>query len=46
MLNLELLGNQYIGLSKGQQQELVGLLFKESKQTKSYIRRTKRYLPL
>ena len=41
MLNLDLIDNLYAGLTKGQQQELIGLLFKKSKQTMSYFRRTK-----
>lgn len=41
MLNLDLIDNLYAGLTKEQQQELIGLLFKKSKQTMSYFRRTK-----
>lgn len=41
MLNTELLENLYAGLSKEQQQELLSLLFKRSKQTLSYFKRTK-----
>lgn len=41
MLNLDLIDNLYAGLTKDQQQELIGLLFKKSKQTMSYFRRTK-----
>lgn len=41
MLNLDLVDNLYAGLTKEQQQELIGLLFKKSKQTMSYFRRTK-----
>ena len=41
MLNLDLIDNLYAGLAKEQQQELISLLFKKSKQTMSYFRRTK-----
>ena len=41
MLNTELIENLYAGLSKEQQQELLTLLFKRSKQTLSYFKRTK-----
>jgi len=41
MLNLDLIDNLYAGLPKEKQQELIGLLFKKSKQTMSYFRRTK-----
>ena len=41
MLNLDLIDNLYAGLTKEQQQELISLLFKKSKQTMSYFRRTK-----
>ena len=38
MLNTELIENLYAGLSKEQQQELLTLLFKRSKQTLSYFK--------
>ena len=41
MLNLDLIDNLYAGLTKEQQQDLISLLFKKSKQTMSYFRRTK-----
>ena len=41
MLNLDLIDNLYAGLTKEQQQNLISLLFKKSKQTMSYFRRTK-----
>jgi len=41
MLNLELIDNLYAGLPREKQQELIGLLFKRSKQTMAYFRRTK-----
>jgi flagellar capping protein FliD len=41
MLNLELVDALYAGLPKNKQQELIGLLFKRSKQTMSYFHRTK-----
>ena len=41
MLNLDLIDALYAGLTKEQQQELISLLFKRSKQTMSYFRRTK-----
>ena len=41
MLNLDLIDNLYAGLTKEQQRELISLLFKKSKQTMSYFRRTK-----
>ena len=41
MLNLDLIDNLYAGLTKEQQQDLICLLFKKSKQTMSYFRRTK-----
>ena len=36
MLNLDLIDNLYAGLTKEQQQELISLLFKKSKQTMSF----------
>ena len=41
MLNTELLDNLYAGLTKEQQQNLITLLFKNSKQTMNYFKRTK-----
>lgn len=41
MLNKELVDALYNGLPKAQQQELIGLLFKRSKQTMNYFHRTK-----
>lgn len=41
MLNIDLIDNLYATLSKEQQQQLQELLFKKSKQTMSYFRRTK-----
>ena len=41
MLNIDLVDNLYAGLSKEQQQNLCSLLFKNSKQTMNYFRRTK-----
>lgn len=41
MLNIELVDNLYASLSKEQQQNLITLLFKNSKQTMNYFRRTK-----
>ena len=41
MLNTELLDNLYAGLTKEQQQNLITLLFKDSKQTMNYFKRTK-----
>lgn len=41
MLNLDLIDNLYAGLTKAQQQELMGMLFKGSRQTFRYFRRTK-----
>lgn len=41
MLNLDLTDDLYKGLTKEQQQELISLLFKKSKQAMNYFRRTK-----
>lgn len=41
MLNIELVDNLYAGLPKEQQQNLITLLFKNSKQTMNYFKRTK-----
>jgi len=41
MLNIDLIENLYSGLPRDKQQELIGLLFKKSKQTMAYFRRTK-----
>ncbi len=41
MLNTDLLDNLYAGLTKEQQQSLITLLFKNSKQTMNYFKRTK-----
>lgn len=41
MLNLDLVDALYDGLSKAQQQDLIGQLFKRSKQTMNYFHRTK-----
>ena len=41
MLNLEMIDTLYASLSKEQQQSLIGLLFKKSKQTMNYFHRTK-----
>jgi hypothetical protein len=41
MLNIEMVDNLYASLSKEQQQNLITLLFKNSKQTMNYFRRTK-----
>ena len=41
MLNFELINTLYEGLSREQKQELIGLLFKKSKQSISYFRRSK-----
>ena len=41
MLNIELVDTLYADLSKEQQQNLITLLFKNSKQTMNYFRRTK-----
>ena len=41
MLNIDLVDNLYASLSKEQQQSLCSLLFKNSKQTMNYFRRTK-----
>ena len=41
MLNLDLIDTLYAGLNKEQQQDLITQLFKKSKQTMSYFRRTK-----
>ena len=41
MLNLDLIDDLYARLTKEQKQELISLLFKKSKQTMSYFRRTK-----
>lgn len=41
MLNTDLLDNLYAGLTKEQQQNLITLLFKNSKQTMNYFKRTK-----
>lgn len=41
MLDLDLIDNLYASLPKDKQQELITLLFKKSKQTMTYFRRTK-----
>lgn len=41
MLNTELINTLYNGLPKERQQELITLLFKKSKQTMAYFKRTK-----
>jgi len=41
MLNTELVDNLYATLTKEQQQTLISLLFKNSKQTMNYFKRTK-----
>lgn len=41
MLNLELMDNLFASLTREQQQDLLTQLFKKSKQTMSYFRRTK-----
>lgn len=41
MLNIDLVDNLYASLSKEQPQNLCSLLFKNSKQTMNYFRRTK-----
>ncbi len=41
MLNIELVDSLYAGLPKEQQQKLITLLFKNSKQSMSYFKRTK-----
>ena len=41
MLNIELINTLYNGLPKERQQELITLLFKKSKQTMAYFKRTK-----
>jgi len=41
MLNLDLIDALYAGLPKNKQQELIGMLFKRSKQTMNYFHRTK-----
>ncbi len=41
MLNIDLIETLYSGLTKERQQELISLLFKKSKQTMTYFRRTK-----
>lgn len=41
MLNIELINTLYDGLPKERQQELITLLFKKSKQTMAYFKRTK-----
>ena len=41
MLNTELVDTLYAGLPKERQQELITLLFKNSKQTMNYFKRTK-----
>ncbi len=41
MLNVDLLENLYEGLEKSKQQELLSLVFKKSRQTFGYFRRTK-----
>ena len=41
MLNIELINKLYDGLPKERQQELITLLFKKSKQTMGYFKRTK-----
>ena len=41
MLNTELVDRMYAELPKERQQELITLLFKNSKQTMNYFKRTK-----
>jgi len=41
MLNIDLIDNLYAGLSKEQKDDLIIRLFKRSKQTMNYFRRTK-----
>jgi hypothetical protein len=41
MLNLDLIDNLYASLNREQQQTLISLLFKKSRQTMAYFRRTK-----
>ena len=41
MLNIDLLENLYAGLDNDKKQELMTLVFKKSRQTFSYFRRTK-----
>lgn len=41
MLNIELINTLYDGLPKERQQELITMLFKKSKQTMAYFKRTK-----
>ena len=41
MLNIDLIDELYESLSKEEQQNLIVLLFKRSKQTMNYFRRTK-----
>ena len=41
MLNIDLINTLYDGLPKERQQELITLLFKKSKQTMAYFKRTK-----
>lgn len=41
MLNIELVDRLYAQLPREQQQQLIALLFKQSKQTMAYFRRTK-----
>lgn len=41
MLNVDLLENLYAGLDREKQQELIALVFKKSRQTFAYFRRTK-----
>lgn len=41
MLNLEMIDNLFASLTREQQQDLLTQLFKKSKQTMSYFRRTK-----
>lgn len=41
MLNIDLLENLYAGLDNDKKQELMGLLFKRSRQSIAYFRRTK-----
>ena len=41
MLNVDLLENLYAGLDNDKKQELMSLIFKKSRQTFAYFRRTK-----
>ena len=41
MLNIDLIDNLYASLPKDKQQDLIVMLFKRSKQTMNYFRRTK-----